>query len=166
MTIKEALFSSTEKLKMKTRGEIRAWFWPMKIAQAILMWALPIYFTISTYYTEAEIDHKLGAIAYLIVGFILLMMYSRLKRSLQSWETNKRVKFIMLTLVKLIPVLALIFIVSVIGQNTIVFMAVMDKVIACFAGSLVLDFFTGPLSTELRIRDKIKLNTETGRIID
>ena len=166
MTLKEALFSTTETLKQKTRGEIRAWLWPMTIVEYILAYILPLAITIQTYYKEVEDGFKLSAIAYIISGTLLLLLYSRLKKGLEGWETNKRIKWIMLTIIKFIPILAMIFILYVINTNTDVFMSVMEKVVGSYVGSMVLNMFTSPLRTELKIRDKIRLNTETGRIVD
>jgi hypothetical protein len=138
----------------------------MRIIQNILAYLLPIALTISTYYSKVEDEYKLPAIAYLIVGFILLLMYAKMRKGLSDWETNKRIKWTLLTLVKLIPLVAIIFLMIVIQTNTEVFISVMEKIILSFLGSLVLDFYTAPLQTELRIRDKIRLNSETGRVLD
>lgn len=166
MTIKEAFFSSTETLKQKTRKEIRAWSWPLTIIQYLVGYLLPIYLTINTYYNGVAEEYQLSAIAYLIVGVILLLLYKKLKTKLSDWETNKRIKYILLTLVKLIPLVAIVFILYVIETNTTVFMELMNDIVYCFLAYLVIDYFVSPLQTELRIRDKIRLNTENGRIID
>jgi hypothetical protein len=166
MKITEALFASTDVLKQKKRKEIRAWFWPMRVVQVMLAYILPIYFTIDTYYGGVGEDYAIAPIAYLVVGIILLLFYSNMKQRLKDWETNKRLKYTMLTAVKLVPIVAIIFVLGVIDMNTTIFMGLMEKIIISYIGSLTLDFWTEPLRTEMRVRDKIRMNSELNRIID
>jgi putative effector of murein hydrolase LrgA (UPF0299 family) len=166
MNIKEALFSSTETLKAKTRKEIRLWLWPMISLEYILAFFLPIFFTIETYYREVETEFKLSAVAYILSGVLLLLMYGRLRKGLAEWQTNKRMKWTMLTAIKFIPIIAIAFILYVISTNTMVFMNVMNKVVISYSISMILNMYTSPLRTELQVRDKIRLNTEQNRVID
>jgi archaellum biogenesis protein FlaJ (TadC family) len=166
MKIKHALFSSTDDLKNKTRKEIRAYLWPLTVLEYMLAFIIPIFITIATYYREVETEFKISAVAYMVAGILLLMMYGRMKKGLVDWESNKRTKWVMLALIRFIPIVAVAFILYVININTEVFMDVINQVVIYYAGSILVGMLTNPLRTELKVRDKIRMNTETGRVID
>jgi amino acid transporter len=166
MKIKHALYSSTDELKSKTRKEIRAYLWPLTVLEYALAYIIPIIITITTYYSEVETEFKVSAVAYMIAGILLLMMYGRMRKGLTDWESNKRMKWTLLAAIRFIPIVAVAFILYVININTDVFMDVINQVVIYYAGSILVGTITNPLRTELMVRDKIRLNTETGRVID
>ena len=165
MKLKEALFSSTEILKQKTRGEIRLWLYPMVALNILVSIVLPIYLIIVTYYKEADSEFKLGGIAYLLIGIILLAAHSRLKKRIKAWITNKRMKYVLLGIIKLIPLLAAIFVIYVIKTDTETFVSLIDKLIGLYFGHMVISYFSDPLAAELSVRDELRFKSQD-RIID
>jgi putative effector of murein hydrolase LrgA (UPF0299 family) len=166
MKIKHALYSSTDELKSKTRKEIRAYLLPLTILEYALAYLIPIIITIITYYQQVESEFKIGAVAYIISGILLLMMYGRMRKGLTNWESNKRMKWTLLALIRFIPILAVAFILYVINMNTEVFMDVINQVVIYYSASILVGTITSPLRTELKVRDKIRMNSETNRVID
>jgi hypothetical protein len=166
MNLKEALFSSTEVLKTKSRKQIRAWLWPLRALEIIAGPILSLLLLIQTYMTEVESEYKVGFAAYLVGAVLIFALYSRFTKWLRDWQTNKRIKYFLLIAVKILPLAAISIAAVVMQSNVEVFISVIEKIILAYAGSYIFNFFAEPLAAELMVRDKIQLNTENGRILD
>jgi len=165
-SILAALFGSTEELKQKSRKSILAILLPLRAIEFLVGPVLSLYILISTYMSEVQAEHKVGLVAWLIGAIIIFSTYNKFTRWLKEWETNKRIKWLLLTIIKFMPILVLVILGNVIQAETEVFIKTLEGVLYAYMVSFVFGFFASPLQEELRIRDKIKLNTETGRIVD
>lgn len=166
MNLIEVFFGSTQKFKQKTRKQLTAWLIPLRMLEVIFGPILATFFTIDTYMVLSENQLKISWIAYLMVAVFLLLMYSKFIKWLKNWQTNSRMKWLLMTLVKFIPILAIMFGVHVVTQDVSIFVTVLDKVFITYMISFVFNYFAEPLSVELRVRDKIKLNSENNRVVD
>jgi hypothetical protein len=166
MNILDALFGSTELLKQKTRNQIMMWLIPLKVLEYLVGPVLSIFLIIQTYMREVPRESNVEATAYILSAFLVFGLYSRLIKWLKDWQTNKRIKWFLLTLVRLMPIAIIAILVNVMAADFNVFVITIERVIYAYLASYFVGYFGNPLVEELKVRDKIRLNTENGRIVD
>lgn len=166
MNLLDFLFGSPEKLKQKTRAQINLWLIPTRILEILVGPLLSLYILVEAYIREVPETYKMGAVGLIFSGLIVLGMYSRFMKWLKEWETNKRMKWFLIGSVKILPMALIVIVLNIAAIDFQVFASTIDKVIYAYLGSYALSYFADPLAAELRVRDKIRLNTEQGRVVD
>jgi hypothetical protein len=166
MNVLDFLFGSTESLKARTRGQILLWLLPTRILEILVGPILSLYILIEAYVTQVPEQYKMGAVGLIFSAILVFGMYSRFMKWLKEWETNKRMKWFLVGSVKVLPMALSVIVLNIAAIDFMVFASTIDKVIYAYLGSYALSYFADPLATELRVRDRIRLNSDQGRVID
>jgi len=161
----DALFGSTESLKQLTRFEIRTLLWPLRLASIIIGPGLSLYLVATQYASIEDEQIKMTVFGMTISILVIFGLYKKFKEWLDGWYTNKRSKWMLEAGLKIVPLILVYLIFVIISNNVAIAEEVIKSVVLYFSISYVVDYFTSPLAMELKVRDKLKLESDN-RIVD
>jgi hypothetical protein len=161
----DALFGSTESLKQMSRFEIRTILWPLRLASIIIGPGLSLALVAQQYASIEDEQVKLTVFGMTISILIIFGLYKKFKEWLDGWYTNKRAKWMLEAGLKIVPLILVYLLFVIISNNVAIAEEVIKSVVLYFSISYVVDYFSSPLAMELKVRDKLKLES-TDRVVD